>query len=225
MTNEKVILRVLVGSRAHGLHTEDSDYDWRGVFVTPTSEILKLGGTMKQTSWIEGKEDDTSWEIGKFLLLATKCNPTILEVFKAQTHPVRIQNALWGIELQGLFDAVWSSKYVRDAFVGYGLNQRKKFLDNKDVRPQKYAVAYLRTLYQATELLETGNFSVNMEKTPIFEKLKRWKNKDYTVGDVIETCHNWEQKVEEAFKRNPDKQPNIDLVNEYLLRIRKENWS
>lgn len=218
------ILKVLVGSRAHGLHTEESDYDWRGVFVTPTQDILKIGGTTQQTSWIEGKEDDTSWEVGKFLLMATKCNPTVLEVFKCSTHPVAIQHALWGMRLQGLFPHVWNSNDVRNAFVGYGLNQRKKFLDNKDVRPHKYAVAYLRTLYMATQLLETGDFSVDMTNEPIFPVLKRWKNKDYGLGEVIDITREWEGKVEVAYQKNPDKKTNIDPVNEFLLQVRKDFW-
>ncbi len=216
----KTILRVLVGSRAHGLHTEESDYDWRGVFITPTSELLKLGGKTTQTSWIEGKEDDTSWEVGKFLFMAMKCNPTILEAFRA---PAAASDD-WGRELQGLFPYVWNSTDVKNSFLGYGLNQRKKFLDNKDIRPHKYAVAYLRTLYQAVQLLETGSFDIDATKWPIFSKLKAWKNKDYSLGDVIETTREWELKVEDAYLRNPDKKGDPDIVNEYLLRIRKEHW-
>jgi uncharacterized protein len=229
------ILKVLVGSRAHGLHTEESDYDWRGVFVTPTQDILKLGGTTTQTSWIEGKEDDTSWEIGKFLFMATKCNPTVLEVFKAPIQGIMVtedvvggvsKNAVaWGLELQKLFPYVWNSRAVMDAFVGYGLNQRKKFLENKDVRPHKYAVAYLRTLYLAEQLLLTGDFQINMADTPIFDTLLRWKNKDYQVGEVIQITHEWEKKVRSAFERNPDKKTEIEPINKYLLEIRKEFWT
>lgn len=222
------ILRVLVGSRAHGLHTADSDFDWRGVFVTPTTEILKLGGTTTQTSWIEGKEDDTSWEIGKFLFMATKCNPTILEAFKAPAqHSDDIEREYYnqyGKHLQALFPYVWNSKAVMDAFIGYGLNQRKKFLENKDVRPHKYAVAYLRTLYMAEQLLLTGDFPLNMANTPIFDTLLRWKNKDYQVGEVIQLTHEWEKRVRSAFERNPDKKTEIEPINNYLLEIRKEFW-
>src|SRR5258708_8666676 len=107
------ILNVLVGSRAHGLNTDSSDYDYRGVFVTPTSELLKLGKRPDQTSWIEDKIDDTKWEVGKFLFLATKCNPTILEVFKAPTvENANLDQLGWGMELRELFDSVWSSQYV-----------------------------------------------------------------------------------------------------------------
>jgi len=223
------ILKVLVGSRAHGLHTESSDYDWRGVFVTPTQEILKLGGTTQQTSWIEGKEDDTSWEIGKFLLMATKCNPTVLEVFKAKAHfeddIEREYFNQYGKHLKALFPHVWNSTDVRNAFVGYGLNQRKKFLENKDVRPHKYAVAYLRTLYMAVQLLETGDFTVDMTNEPIFPTLKAWKNKDYRLGEVIDITREWEIKVEEAYQKNPDKKTNIEPVNEFLLQVRRDFWS
>lgn len=227
-TMPNTILRVLVGSRAHGLHTEDSDYDWRGVFVNPTSEILKIGGTTTQTSWIEGKEDDTSWEVGKFLLMATKCNPTILEVFKAPYDEPKLDDGscqVYGTRLRNLFPHVWNSKDVFNAFRGYAKNQQKKFLDGKDTRPHKYAVAYLRTLYLAVQLLETGTFDLNMEKTPIFSSLLRWKNKDYGIGEVMDLTARWEQKVEEAYKRNPDKQTNLEPVNEFLLEIRKEFWT
>lgn len=222
------ILRVLVGSRAHGLHTEESDYDWRGVYVNPTSEILKIGGTTQQTSWIEGKEDDTSWELGKFLLMATKCNPTILEVFKAQRTALTSRDEgidiRLGMELQALFPHVWNSTDVFNAFRGYAKNQQKKFLDGKDTRPHKYAVAYLRTLYLAVQLLETGTFDLNMEKTPIFGSLLRWKNKDYRIGEVMDLTAKWDQKVVEAYERNKDKETNLEPINEFLLDIRRKFW-
>ena len=104
------ILKVLVGSHAHGLATEGSDVDYRGVYVSPTSEILSLSNTKvrgKNTHWVEGEnEDATSYELGHFLFLALKCNPSILEVFMAprvdsgfQPHATRL-----GIELRELFD-------------------------------------------------------------------------------------------------------------------------
>lgn len=214
------ILKVIVGSQAHGLATPESDTDYRGVFLQPTSEILKLGGTVKQTSWIEGKDDDTSWELGHFLFLSTKCNPTILETYLAPVH----QSDAYGEALRALFPHVWNSRAVMDAFVGYGLNQRKKFLDEKDKRPHKYAAAYLRSLYNAYELLCTGTFNVRIADTEIGEICRRFKNGDYTFGEVIDTCRKWEENVRMAYKENPDKQTNVEPVNEFLLKVRKENW-
>lgn len=224
----KTLIKVLVGSRAHGLHNEDSDYDYRGVYIAPTSEVLSLGRSIKNTQWIEGKQDDTSWEVGKFLHLATKCNPTILEVFKAPlvAHDNRDPGEIsLGTELRNLFDDVWNPTDVRNAFVGYGLNQRKKFLDKNDTRPNKYATAYLRTLYQAHQLLSTGDFQVSMVDTPVYEQLKRFKAGEYTVGEVIQVCRDWEEKVDNAYQRCNKKNTNLEKVNEFLLKVRKENWS
>lgn len=224
----KTLIKVLVGSRAHGLHNEESDYDYRGVYIAPTSEVLSLGRSIKNTQWIEGKQDDTSWEVGKFLHLATKCNPTVLEVFKAPiiAHGDREpREAPLSSELRNLFKYVWNPTDVRNAFVGYGLNQRKKFLNKNDNRPNKYATAYLRTLYEAHELLSTGDFQVSMVGTPVFEQLKRFKAGDYEVGEVIQTCIEWEEKVDKAYEKCPKSQiTNKEKVNEFLLKIRKENW-
>ena len=223
------ILKVIVGSQAHGTATPKSDFDYRGVFIVPTSEILKLGGHTEQTNWIEGKEDNTSWEIGHFLNMATHCNPTVLETFLAPD--VDLGEAAYtqglhliGEELTALFPYIWNSNDVKNAFVGYGINQRKKFLDNKDDREAKYASAYLRVLYQAWELLSTGTFSVSMKDTKIFNTLLRFRNEEYTRGEVIQTCFEWETNVLKAFKANPDKKTNVEPVNEFLLKVRKEFW-
>lgn len=220
MDEYKSMLKVMVGSRAHGLHTESSDYDYRGVFLVPTSEILRLGGTPKQNAWLEGEIDDTQWELGKFLVLATKCNPTILEVFKS---PV-IDASETGRELLTLFPDIWNSKDVLNAFRGYGLNQRKKFLDDKDGRGGKFAVAYLRSLYIGWQLLSTGDFSVSMADSPIYNKLLAWKSGDWEVGDVMQTCYDWTIKIEDAFENSPPKVTNTDAVNDFLLSVRKNNW-
>jgi len=227
----KTILKVVVGSQAHGLATPESDFDYRGVFVVPTTEILSLGNTKRQTSWNEGKNDDTSWEIGHFLFLATKCNPTILETFLApgvnvfnqaqESDPVLRE---YGQELRSLFPFIWNSTDVANAFVGYGLNQRKKFLEDKDNRANKYAAAYLRTLYNAHELLTTGQFTVRIIDTEIGKKVKAFKEGDYTIGEVIEVCYHWQKKVYEALNSKPRKQSQLAPVNNFLLKIRKEFW-
>lgn len=232
------ILKVLVGSQAHGLATPESDYNWRGVFVTPTRELLTLGGRSQQTTWIEGKEDDTSWEVYKFLQMAVKCNPTVLEVFLAPfagsvslgqedilSHPPDIATRIgYAGRLRALFPHVWNSVDVKNAFIGYGLNQRKKFLENTDKRQKKYAVAYLRSLYNGWELLSKGTFTVNMTDTPIFATLKSWKDNKFTLGEVIDMTKHWEEAVERAYKDNPDKKTNMEPVNEFLLELRKDFW-
>lgn len=237
MDNKKYILRCIVGSQAHHLATPESDFDYRGVFVVPTSEILSLGGSPKHTSWIEGKDDDTSWELGHFLNLAVHCNPTILETFLAPRAdiPKHEKSVLGGgfyadpetrlgEELRALFPYIWNSTDVKNAFLGYGWNQRKKFLEEKDKRPNKYAAAFLRVLYNAWELLSTGTFQVDLRGTEIYDTVRRFRNGEYTRGEVIDACYTWQTRVEDAFRKNPKHEADLRPVNEFLLRVRKEEW-
>ena len=216
----KTILKTIVGSQAHGLANKDSDFDYRGVFVQPTNEILEIGPKRKHTSWIEGNIDDTSYEIGHFLFLATKSNPTILEVFLA---PIEDADDV-GMEMRALFPHIWNSVDVRNAFIGYGLNQRKKFLDNKDNRREKYAAAYLRVLYNAYELFKTGTFTVRIADTSVGETVRKFKSGDFTIGEVIQVTSDWQLKVEKEYDKSKKKEADVDKINEFLLKVRKESF-
>lgn len=215
------IVKALVGSQAHGLATPESDFDYRGVFVESTEDLLSLNGTTRQTQWQEGRQDDVSWEIGHFLHLATKCNPTIMEVF----HSPHIDfKGPYAYDLLELFPHVWNSKGVRDAFCGYGINQRKKFLDERGPRKDKYAVAYLRTLYNAWELLSTHDFSVCVTGTEIEDTCRRWRRGEYEIGEVIQLTREWENKVNTAYEANPSKETNMEAINRFLLQVRRAYW-
>jgi hypothetical protein len=122
-----------------------------------------------------------------------------------------------------LFPHVWRVELVRDAFIGYGLNQRKKFLEDKDARPAKYASAYLRVLYQAAVLIEHGYVPVEMRGSPVYETLQRWRGGLFTKGEVIDTCLRWQETVEtlSATRRHPN---DLDAVNTWLLQLRRESW-
>lgn len=225
---EKVdILKVVVGSQAHGLATPESDFDYRGVFVVPTRQFLSVPtGKVSGTMWLEGNDDNTAWELGHFLNLAIHCNPTILETFLApivQDHWI-VRSTADARELRSLFPYIWNSKDVYNAFRGYSKNQQKKFLDEKDTRPEKYASAYLRVLYQGTQLLTTDSFPVDFRETPIYDTLVRWKRKEYTIGEVMTTTKEWEDNFKKAFEENPDREANLEPVNEFLLKVRRDMW-
>lgn len=249
MTTRIDLFKTIVGSHAHGLAGPDSDIDYRGVFVQPTRELLAIGPKAATSSWIEGQEDDTSYEVGHFLFLATKSNPSILEVFRAPLAPAPpwtvpptglafYQPTYAPLLIENLFPHVWSSQGVRDAFMGYGRNQRTKLFSDKPQdagRRHKYAVAWLRTLYNAHCLLTTGTFDMDVIGTPVEPTLRTWKagrgiygTEKYpvpmTVHEVIQVCQEWEQRVQEAYEANPDKRTEVEPVNDALLRIRKDFW-
>lgn len=224
------ILKVLVGSRAHGLADENSDHDHRAVFVHRTSDLLKIRTRttplLKDTSWVENPEegrDDTAWELGKFLGMAVHCNPTVLEVFAAPT----VAATKDGVLLQSLFEHVWHPTRVKDAFVGYAANQRKKMLDGFSPESwkerSKYAAALVRSLVQAEMLLRRGILPVNFRPHPQYDFLCRIRKGEFKLGEVIEFFEAARQEVEKAHG-SCDHEPDIDKVNDFLLRVRKENW-
>lgn len=211
-----VILKVLVGSQAHGLAGPESDADYRSVFVMPTVEMFRLGFKYQAGRWIKGVEDETSWEVGQFLALGTQCHPLVLEALLA---PAVAMND-WGAELRTLFPALWSPRRAYEAFIGYSLNQRRKFLEKKDGRPEKYAAAYVRVLYNLCELLEQGTFTIRISETPLGETMKRLKEGHFRVGEVIDLGEEWTREAARLLTRCRH-EPDFESVDAFLIRIRK----
>ncbi|MCH7687381.1 MAG: nucleotidyltransferase domain-containing protein, partial [Planctomycetes bacterium] len=114
-SQRSTILKVLVGSHAHGLAGPESDKDFRSVFVIPTADIFRLGFKYPSSSWKQDEGDETAWEIAQFLTLAIQSHPLIVETFLA---PVVTKNH-WGSELQQLFPVVWTPQKAYEAFTGY----------------------------------------------------------------------------------------------------------
>ena len=69
---DHVILRCVVGSRAYGLDTDDSDTDYRGVYLAPPEMLWSLYGAPEQFE--DHKSQTVYWELRKFLVMALKAN-------------------------------------------------------------------------------------------------------------------------------------------------------
>lgn len=210
------ILKVVVGSHAHGLARPDSDKDFRSVFVLPTAELLRIGFKYQGTRMMKEEDDETAWEIGHFLQLALQGHPLVLETLVA---PVVTMNE-WGSELRQLFPRLWSAQAAYDAFLNYCDNQRKKMLEKKDGRPEKYAAAYVRVLFNLCELLERGTFSIRISETPVGEAVLKIKTGHFRPGEVIDMGEYW--KAEAARRLHTcSQQAHPEMADAFLLRIRK----
>ena len=75
--NERVIYRCVIGSRAYGLEDDQSDTDRRGIYLPPAELHWSLYGVPEQ---LENEEtQEAYWEVQKFIVLALKANPNVLE--------------------------------------------------------------------------------------------------------------------------------------------------
>ena len=73
----RVILQCIIGSQAYGLADGESDIDRRGIYL-PSAELhWSLYGVPEQLECHQTRE--AYWEIQKFLVLALKANPIVLE--------------------------------------------------------------------------------------------------------------------------------------------------
>jgi hypothetical protein len=225
------LLRSLVGSRAHNLARPDSDYDFRGVFIVPTVDLLALGHNTKNTQWIEGKVDDTSWEVGHFLFMATKCNPNILDMFRAAPWPLTELDELaaaTGTLLLRLWPYVVSRTQARDAFLGYAHNQFKKMMDQEAVdtpRVWKFGTTYLRVLQQGIDLQQTGEYSLAAEDGTWRDLLRAVREGRCTRGEIIDNAVQLQAGLYQAEQESvlPDA-PDLEAVNDFLLMARRQFW-
>jgi predicted nucleotidyltransferase len=129
-----------------------------------------------------------------------------------------------GNSMRGLFPYIWNTNDVCNAFIGYGKNQQKKFLDGKDKRKDKYAVAYLRTLIQCSELIQSGTFTIDFSNHSEYRTLMDWKQGNYEIGEVINKCYDYIKLIDRLRNDVANKDTDLDAVNEFLLQVRKANW-
>lgn len=76
--NGRLLYEYVRGSHLYGLNVETSDVDTSGVFICSPNELLGLGFDYKEQVSDE-RHDNTWYEIGNYLKLLLKSNPTALE--------------------------------------------------------------------------------------------------------------------------------------------------
>lgn len=216
------ILKVTVGSQAHGTDTPQSDKDVRRVFVEPTAVIVGIGHYQKTMA--NPGEDDNSWELAHFCYLALRNNPQSLEVFLAPYE----EATEWGIQLRELFPYFLKRKHVYNAFLGFAASQRKRIQSESSPLPrrQKSAAHYIRTLWNGYELLSRGTFTVRIRDVKEREigdtvyKLKMGElepEASFALGSSIEAMYN------DVFDASPiPEEPDKERINRFLVGVRRQ---
>lgn len=214
----KIILEAVVGSQAYGLATPESDIDTLGVFVAPTQDIL---GLFPVEETIKPNKDSTFHEVGKFIRLALKCNPSILELLYLPRYQRLMPEGRWLIANRDKF----LSKVACDSYGGYAYQQFKKlkehsgeyFTSSVRNRYSKHAKHLFRLLKQGKELITTGHLTVEVDNR---EELMEIGN--LSPLELTARFENEYARFKSAECILPDK-PDNAAVNEILLKIRRLN--
>lgn len=216
-----VLTKVLVGSRLHGLANEQSDYDYRGVHVHRLKDILSPFQTLKNTTWIEGDQDNTSYELADFCKQAVHGNATILEVFFSNEV---VETSKWADEMRRNWRKFIDTDKVVMASRGYASNQLNKMdlFDDIGIKDQhrtaKFAIAYCRVLWQCAEFLRTGEFACQITDPSLREfllKIKAGWSDDY-IPEATERFVMLQADVSREWKTAEKMKPDTKWIEEFI---------
>lgn len=212
-----VIYRCVIGSRAYGLDDADSDIDRRGMYLPPAQLQWSLFGVPEQLDY--NATEEVYWEAQKFVILALKANPNVLECLFTPLveYATPLAGELLAIRRQFL------SKMIYQTYNGYVLSQFKKLqadLRNKGKVKWKHVMHLLRLLLAGVEALQEGHVPVHVG--PHRQRLLAIKR-----GEVpFDECEAWRRQLHEQFDQalattKLPERPDYHVANAWLLKARR----
>jgi uncharacterized protein len=212
-----VIYRCVVGSKAYGLDDENSDIDRRGIYLPPAELHWSLYGIPEQ---LEHKiEQECYWELQKFLILALKANPNVLECLYSPIVETETSVSAALLEIREIF----LSKLVYQTYNSYVLSQFKKM--EQDLRNQgeirwKHAMHLIRLLLSGITILQDGFVPVRIE--PYRDRLLAIKYQQLSWQEV----NAWRLSLHGSFDRafsttQLPERPDYEKANAFLIQARR----
>lgn len=212
-----IMFRCVVGSRAYGLETDASDWDRRGIYLPPAEVHWSLAGVPEQL------EDDTTqecyWELRKFLELALKSNPNVLDCLWSPLveHATPLAREL--LELRGAF----LSKLAYATYNGYVLSQFKKIEQGQRAGQElrwKPLMHLIRLLEAGIRIVKEGQVPVHVgERRDALLSIKRGEVPFVEVNRLRLDLH---RQFDAAFARtNLPERPDYARIDSYLIRARR----
>jgi len=214
---DRVIYRCVVGSRAFGLDTDESDTDRRGIYLPPADLHWSLYGVPEQ---LENDEtEEAYWELQKFLVMALKGNPNILECLYT---PLVEHVSPLAQELLDMRDA-FLSRLVYQTYNGYVMSQFKRMqadLRNQGKIKPKHVMHLIRLLLSGIHVLREGFVPVDVGQHR--ELLFAIKKEEMPWDDIEE----WRKELHKEFDRalgetDLPERPDYERANDFLVRARR----
>ncbi|QFG12912.1 nucleotidyl transferase [Arthrobacter phage Mimi] len=212
-----IVLQAVTGSKAYGLDHENSDTDRMGIFVADTIDVAGLNWTQADESWSDAGptgDDTTLHEIGKFLKLALKCNPTLIELMWMNHYEILTPLGRGIVDIR---DAILYSKGIRDHYHGYAYSQLARVRADYPNHKPKMARHTLRIARQGSTLLKTGTFNVKVDDPQEYFDLDKLSFDELDEKISREVTH-----IQLCDSVLPEKQDR-DKVAKYLRQVRMYN--
>jgi predicted nucleotidyltransferase len=211
-----VVYGCITGSQAYGLAREGSDVDRRGFFLPPADLHWSLEGLPEQ---LESDDERVYWEIGKFIRLALKANPNILECLFSPLVEVLEPAAEELIANRRIF----LSRRVYETYSAYVLSQFKKL--ERDLRTAggvkwKHAMHLIRLQLAGCSILRSGDVSLDVGAHR--DRLLALRSGAIPWTEVDAWRLQLHRELEDAQAHSPlPEQPDFQRANQILLNARR----
>ncbi len=212
-----VIYRCVVGSRAFGLDTEDSDTDRRGIYLPPAELHWSLYGVPEQLE--NDATQECYWELQKFLILALKANPNILECLWSPLVETKTPIAEKLLAMRECF----LSRLVYQTYNGYVMSQFKKL--KQDLRSTgtirwKHAMHLIRLLMSGVTVLKEAFVPVNVADRRDFLLAIKNGQMDWAEINKLRLSLHKDFDAALAMTKLPDR-PDYERTNAFLIEARR----
>jgi predicted nucleotidyltransferase len=213
-----VIYRCIIGSRAYGLEGEASDTDYRGIFLPPAELHWSLYGVPNQIE--RDATQEQYWELQRFLALALKANPNVLECL----YTPLVEKASPLAEALLAMRESFLSRLVYQTYNGYVLSQFK--LMQADLRNQgkvkwKHVMHLLRLLISGVSVLKNGFVPVRVDEQR--DQLLAIRRGEVPWEETEKWRISLHSAFDEAFRTTKlPERPDYRRVNAFLIKCRRQ---
>jgi hypothetical protein len=214
---QRVIYRCVIGSQAYGLADADSDVDRRGIYL-PTADLhWSLYGVPEQLENNEAQE--AYWELQKFLVLALKANPNVLECL----YTPLVEKATPLAEELLAMKSIFLSRMVYQTYNGYVMSQFKKMqadIRNKGQVKWKHVMHLIRLLLSGIGVLRDGFVPVKVDTHR--DRLLAIRRGEVPWDEVENWRLSLHQEFNTAFETtNLPERPDYEGANAFLINARR----
>jgi hypothetical protein len=218
---ERVIYRCVIGSQAYGLAETTSDVDRRGIYLAPADLQWSFYGVPEQLENHDTQE--AYWELQKFLVLALKANPNVLECL----YTPMVEKATPLAQELLAMKSIFLSRIVYQTYNGYVMSQFKKMqadLRNKGQIKWKHVMHLIRLLLSGIGVLREGSVPVKVDTHR--DRLLAIRRGEVPWDDV----ENWRLSLHREFNvafettKLPER-PGYERANSFLIGARRRALS
>jgi hypothetical protein len=192
--------------------------DRRGIYLPPAELHWSLYGVPEQ---IENNDtQEAYWEVQKFLVMALKANPNILECLYTPLveHATPLAQELLAARQRFL------SKLIYQTYNGYVMSQFKKLEQDLRARGEikwKHAMHLMRLLLSGISALREGDLRLRLDEER--DALLTIKRGERPWPDVNAWRLRLHKEFDEAFASTQlPERPDYAWANEFLLKARRE---